>query len=331
MTAPSRQRGHRAGRRVRRRPSGRRRGARRIARRPVQRPRRVRERPDRAASPGWPIRTTSTANNAWRPASGTSTAFAGRCWPPCSAAFATRRAAIGRRRCCSSPIACSASPSSSRAGSRSGSSSGRWTAETERTWQLLRRAAREAGDWITVDSLAHPYGKGIARRALPLGRARAARLQPVALGAAARRLDDRHDDRMASGGAAAIPSRGRRPAAARPADRRRRAGRPEGAVLGLPLADDGRSRRPPTAALEPRPSARPRPATATAPGSSAIRCPSSTRPIADELRTASPASASARRAGHLRGGAETAARFGDLPDPRPSRAAAVTSDACAAT
>jgi 3-methyladenine DNA glycosylase AlkD len=34
--------------------------------------------------------------------------------------------------------------------------------ETERTWQLLRRAAREAGDWITVDDLAHPYGKGIA-------------------------------------------------------------------------------------------------------------------------------------------------------------------------
>ena len=35
--------------------------------------------------------------------------------------------------------------------------------ETERTWQLLRRAARESGDWITVDSLAHPYGIGIAR------------------------------------------------------------------------------------------------------------------------------------------------------------------------
>ena len=34
--------------------------------------------------------------------------------------------------------------------------------ETERTWQLLRRAAREAGDWITIDDLAHPYGKGIA-------------------------------------------------------------------------------------------------------------------------------------------------------------------------
>ncbi len=34
--------------------------------------------------------------------------------------------------------------------------------EPERTWQLLRRAAREAADWITVDDLAHPYGTGIA-------------------------------------------------------------------------------------------------------------------------------------------------------------------------
>ena len=33
--------------------------------------------------------------------------------------------------------------------------------ETERTWQLLRRAGREAADWITVDSLAHPFGRGI--------------------------------------------------------------------------------------------------------------------------------------------------------------------------
>jgi 3-methyladenine DNA glycosylase AlkD len=33
--------------------------------------------------------------------------------------------------------------------------------EPERTWQLIRRAAREAGDWITVDSLAHVVGKGI--------------------------------------------------------------------------------------------------------------------------------------------------------------------------
>jgi 3-methyladenine DNA glycosylase AlkD len=33
--------------------------------------------------------------------------------------------------------------------------------EPERTWQLLRRGAREAVDWITVDTLAHPYGRGI--------------------------------------------------------------------------------------------------------------------------------------------------------------------------
>lgn len=33
--------------------------------------------------------------------------------------------------------------------------------ETERTWQLLRRAAREAGDWVTVDTLARPYAAGI--------------------------------------------------------------------------------------------------------------------------------------------------------------------------
>jgi 3-methyladenine DNA glycosylase AlkD len=33
--------------------------------------------------------------------------------------------------------------------------------EPERAWQLLRRAAREAADWITVDTLAHPYGRGI--------------------------------------------------------------------------------------------------------------------------------------------------------------------------
>jgi 3-methyladenine DNA glycosylase AlkD len=33
--------------------------------------------------------------------------------------------------------------------------------DAERAWQLLRRAAREAGDWITVDTLAHPVGRGI--------------------------------------------------------------------------------------------------------------------------------------------------------------------------
>jgi 3-methyladenine DNA glycosylase AlkD len=35
--------------------------------------------------------------------------------------------------------------------------------DPERTWQLLRRASREADEWITVDTLAHPYGEGILR------------------------------------------------------------------------------------------------------------------------------------------------------------------------
>jgi 3-methyladenine DNA glycosylase AlkD len=35
--------------------------------------------------------------------------------------------------------------------------------EPERTWQLLRRAGRAAGDWITVDTLAHPVARGILR------------------------------------------------------------------------------------------------------------------------------------------------------------------------
>ena len=34
-------------------------------------------------------------------------------------------------------------------------------ADAERSWQLLRRGAREAADWITVDTLAHPYAAGI--------------------------------------------------------------------------------------------------------------------------------------------------------------------------
>jgi 3-methyladenine DNA glycosylase AlkD len=33
--------------------------------------------------------------------------------------------------------------------------------EPERTWQLLRRAAQESDDWITVDTLARPYAQGV--------------------------------------------------------------------------------------------------------------------------------------------------------------------------
>ena len=35
--------------------------------------------------------------------------------------------------------------------------------DPERTWQLMRRSARAASEWISVDTLAHPYGAGILR------------------------------------------------------------------------------------------------------------------------------------------------------------------------
>jgi 3-methyladenine DNA glycosylase AlkD len=38
-------------------------------------------------------------------------------------------------------------------------------ADPERTWQLLRRAARQAGDWVTVDTLARPYARGVQTEA----------------------------------------------------------------------------------------------------------------------------------------------------------------------
>lgn len=37
--------------------------------------------------------------------------------------------------------------------------------DPERAWQLLRRGARDAADWITVDTLAHPVGRGILNEA----------------------------------------------------------------------------------------------------------------------------------------------------------------------
>jgi 3-methyladenine DNA glycosylase AlkD len=35
--------------------------------------------------------------------------------------------------------------------------------DPERTWQLMRRAAAASTEWISVDTLAHPYGAGILR------------------------------------------------------------------------------------------------------------------------------------------------------------------------
>jgi 3-methyladenine DNA glycosylase AlkD len=38
--------------------------------------------------------------------------------------------------------------------------------DPDRTWDLMRLAAAEAGEWITVDTLAHPYATGILREPL---------------------------------------------------------------------------------------------------------------------------------------------------------------------
>lgn len=35
--------------------------------------------------------------------------------------------------------------------------------DPERTWQLMRRAATASTEWISIDTLAHPYGAGILR------------------------------------------------------------------------------------------------------------------------------------------------------------------------
>ena len=178
---------------------------------------------------------------------------------------------------------------SRRAGSPSASSSGRSTGEPERTWQLLRRAAREAGDWITVETSRDPYGAGIVAEPVPLGGARAARLLAVALGAAPRRLDDRHDHPRSTGDRRRRPGRRARTADPRSAHRRRRAGRPEGALVGVSLARAARR-----GGRRPRAARRGRPSRATADGHRAWVIRDSLAKLdpadADELRTRSPAS-----------------------------------------
>ena len=156
--------------------------------------------------------------------------------------------------------------------------------ETERTWQLLRRAAREAGDWITVDSLAHPYGKGIAAEPY-----RWAELEQLVYS------PSRWERRLVGSTIATMTH----------VDRRR--GRdPEVAAHALPLLAQlmgdaepdvqkalswayrslvAVDRTATEAALRPRPSGRRGATTATGRGSSATPWPSSTQPTADDLRS----------------------------------------------
>ena len=117
--------------------------------------------------------------------------------------------------------------------------------DPERAWQLLRRGAREAADWITVDTLAHPVGRGILLEAYRWAELEGLVFSPsrwerrlvgsTVATAAVRRSPSRPD----------AGRRSARPGPRRRAHRRRRAGRPEGARLGAPLSDDRRRRRRP--------------------------------------------------------------------------------------
>ena len=280
-----------------------------------QRPRRVRRGPDGGACADWPIPTTSPGSSASRRASAPSTASAGRCWPRSQRGFrnATRgdrptTAAVRRR----PPV-----PRGRARGPLVRLRPARAHPRHRDRADLAAPAPRRArGGRLDHRRFARPpVRQGDRRRALPLGRARAARLLPVALGAPARRLDDRDDDPRRP---ATRPRPGRRrprPAAPRPAHRRRRAGRPEGAVVGLPLADGRRCR-----GDRGRASGRDRASRPTDDGHRAWV-------IRDTLSKLDPATADELRdrlAGIRRhagapstsAAADTIARFGRLPDPR---------------
>ena len=95
--------------------------------------------------------------------------------------------------------------------------------DPERAWQLLRRGAREAGDWITIDTLAHPVGRGILLEPYRWAELERPRLLALALGASSRRLDGR--DPAVRRPSAGPDARRRAPRARprRPAHRRQRA------------------------------------------------------------------------------------------------------------
>ena len=84
--------------------------------------------------------------------------------------------------------------------------------EPERAWQRLRVEASRAGDWITVDSLAHVAGRGILSEPYRWAELEQLVYSPVALGAPARRLHDRdHPPRRPPRGSRARRRRPRPP------------------------------------------------------------------------------------------------------------------------
>ena len=297
---------------VRRGAQGRRRRLGRLARRLIGDPGRVRAAALRASRRS-PTRSTRMGMRYVAPGIGPTHGVR---WPLLAAVARGFRHATRRRppdRSCSSPTACSASPTSKRAGSRSACSSGRWP--TSPSGPGSCSAARARGRRLDHRRRPRPPVRPRhRRRAVPLGGARAARLLAVTLGAPARRLDDRDDDPRTPTGS--VPGdRPDRPAAPRPADGRRRAGRPEGARLGVSARSPRDRPRRHDRGPAPRDRAPWSTTTATVPGSSATPCQA--RP-GRRRRPARATRGIRKRAGRpidLRRAATAAAGFGALPDP----------------
>ena len=213
----------------------------------------------------------------------------GRAAPP----RARSRNDVDRRpRSCSWPIDSCANPTWRRTGSPSASSTRRSPRDPERTWQLLRRAAREAADWITVDSLAHPMGEGILAEPYRWAELEQLVYSPSRWERRLVGLHDRHDPVRG-------PDRG-----TRPGGRPTRAlellgrligdaepGRAEGPRLGLPLPRRRRPRADDRRRCERRPTVPPGRRTAIAPGSSATPSRAPAAPTPTGSASASPASA----------------------------------------
>ena len=189
-------------------------------------------------------------------------------------------------------------------------------ADPERTWQLLRRGAREAGDWATVDDLAHPYGIGIAAEPY-----RWAELEQLVYSPSRweRRLIGStiatmtHGNRRTGRGPELVPT------ALALLEQLMGDAEPDVqkalAWAYRSLAQRDRRRDHGGAAPPDRPAPWSTP-TATAHGSSATACRSSRRPTRATCAHDSRASASVPARHRPPAAATTAAGFGGLPDPR---------------
>ena len=189
-----------------------------------------------------PIPTTGPARRSWRRASGRPTA----CGRPLQVAV-RKGFEKGSRGASTSELLVARRPAAARAGAR-----GALVRDHDPPADAAGRSRSERGscsagpradadDWITVDTLAHPFGKGILAEAY-----RWAELEQLTVS------PSRWERRLVGSTIATMPfvephrravsrrSSSTALAAPRHPDRRRRAGRPEGPVVGLPI--DGRRR-----------------------------------------------------------------------------------------